>query len=93
MTELSVVSAVYGCRDCLKTLYERLCASVSQVTDDFELIFVDDRSPDGAWEVLCDLARQDPRVRAFRLSRNFGETAAITAALDGGDRLRSRGTT
>ena len=81
MKALSVVSAVYGCRDCLVALYERLCASASQVTDDFELVFVDDRSPDGAWDVLRELARRDPRVRAYRLSRNFGETAAVTAGL------------
>ena len=86
MTELTVVCAVYGCRDCLHPLYERLCASAAQVTDDFELVFVDDRSPDGAWDVLRDLAARDPRVQAYRLSRNFGETAAITAGLS-----RSRG--
>jgi len=38
-------------------------------------------SPDGAWAALRNLANRDPRVRAFRLSRNFGETAAITAGL------------
>jgi polyisoprenyl-phosphate glycosyltransferase len=86
MVELSVVSAVYGCRECLIGLYERLCAAASEVTNDFELIFVDDRSPDGAWSVLSELARRDSRVRAYRLSRNFGETAAITAGLS-----RSRG--
>ena len=86
MTHLSVVCAVYGCRDCLHALYERLCASAAQVTDDYELVFVDDRSPDGAWDVLRDLAARDPRVQAYRLSRNFGETAAITAGLS-----RSRG--
>jgi len=89
MTELAVVCAVYGCRDCLPALYERLCTSASEVTDDFELVFVDDRSPDGAWDVLRDLAARDPRVRAYRLSRNFGETAAITAGLS---RSRARWT-
>jgi dolichol-phosphate mannosyltransferase len=44
-------------------------------------VFIDDRSVDGGWEVLCSLARLDPHVRAFRLSRNFGQDAAITAGL------------
>lgn len=79
--ELSVVVPVYGCSGALRVLHERLVASVSQVTPSFELIFVDDRSPDGSWTTLTELAGADPRVRAFRLSRNFGQHAAITAGL------------
>ena len=81
VTELSVVVAVYGCRGALRVLHERLVASVSEVTSSFELIFVDDRSPDGSWAILTELADADPRVRGFRLSRNFGQHAAITAGL------------
>jgi len=78
---LSVVVPVYGCADCLVALHDRLSRSVVSVTDRYELIFVDDRSLDGGWEVLRSLARRDPHVRAFRLSRNFGQDAAITAGL------------
>jgi len=59
MTELSVVCAVYGCRDCLMALYERLCASAAQVTEDFELVFVDDRRPGAA----ARLGRRAGRTR------------------------------
>ena len=84
---LSVVVPVYGCRDCLRPLYARLVAALEPVAGaDFELVFVDDRSPDGSWDVLVSLAAEDGRVRAVRLSRNFGQHAAITAGLD-----RSRG--
>ncbi len=79
--ELSVVVPVYGCAQCLPVLHERLTRSVGQVTDRYELVFVDDRSVDGGWEVLVGLASEDPHVRAFRLSRNFGQHAAITAGL------------
>jgi polyisoprenyl-phosphate glycosyltransferase len=51
------------------------------VSDDFELVFVDDRSADGSWPVLRELAASDPDVRVVRLSRNFGQHAAITAGL------------
>jgi dolichol-phosphate mannosyltransferase len=51
------------------------------VTDRYEIVFVDDRSLDDGWSVLQRLARTDDRVRAFRLSRNFGQDAAITAGL------------
>jgi polyisoprenyl-phosphate glycosyltransferase len=79
--ELSVVVPVYGCRECLATLHERLTASLASVTPSYELLFVDDRSPDGAWTTLSDIADGDPAVRGIRLSRNFGQQAAITAGL------------
>ena len=79
--ELSVVVPVYGCADCLLALHDRLSRSVTEVSERYELVFIDDRSVDGGWDVLCSLARRDPHVRAFRLSRNFGQDAAITAGL------------
>jgi polyisoprenyl-phosphate glycosyltransferase len=79
--QLSVVVPVYGCGNCLVGLHERLTRSVGKMTDGYELVFVDDRSVDDGWAVLLRLARADPHVRAFRLSRNFGQDAAITAGL------------
>ena len=79
--ELSVVIPVYGCADCLDALHERIVAACGQVTDDFEVVYVDDRSPDSAWDKLQELAA-DPRVRAIRFTRNFGQQAAITAGLE-----------
>lgn len=84
--ELSVVIPVYGCSRSLPELHRRLVASIEPLTGDFEVVLVDDASPDGAWPVLCELAEADPRVRLLRLSRNFGQHAAITAGL-----TRSRG--
>lgn len=82
MTEIAVVSPVYGCGDCLVTLHRRLTETLAPLTADYEIILVDDRSPDGAWGVMQDLAARDPRVRILRLSRNFGQHAAITAGLE-----------
>jgi glycosyltransferase involved in cell wall biosynthesis len=79
--ELSVVVPVYGCAGCLAALHERLTRTMAQVTGRYELVFVDDRSVDDGWAVLQRLAREDSHVRAFRLSRNFGEAAAVTAGL------------
>ena len=78
---LSVVVPVYGCADCLVALNTRLTDSVKQITDRYEFVFVDDRSVDDGWAVLVGLAREDAHVRAYRLSRNFGQDAAITAGL------------
>lgn len=81
MTEISVVIPVYNCAGCLRALHERLTASLAQITPDYEIVLVDDRSRDGAWEILGELARADAHLRAVRLSRNFGQHAAITAGL------------
>jgi glycosyltransferase involved in cell wall biosynthesis len=81
MAELSVVVPVYGCRDCLEQLHQRLTKAVRSITTSYEIVFVDDRSRDGAWPVLESLAVADTRVKAVRLSRNFGQHAAITAGL------------
>lgn len=78
---LSVVIPVYKCAECIPHLHKRLVSSLAEVTDDYELIFVDDRSPDDSWSLLSELAVRDPRVRLIRLSRNFGQHAAITAGL------------
>ncbi len=86
MTEISVVIPVYNCAGCLPALHARLTATLSALTPDYEIVLVDDRSRDGAWEILTELARSDRRLRVVRLSRNFGQHAAITAGL-----TRSRG--
>jgi glycosyltransferase involved in cell wall biosynthesis len=81
VVELSVVVPVYRCESCLRPLYERLTRSLSEITPDYELVFVDDRSPDDGWATLLELAALDSHVRAIRLSRNFGQHPAITAGL------------
>jgi dolichol-phosphate mannosyltransferase len=79
--ELSVVIPVYNCAGCLRALHARLTAALAQVTPDYEIVLVDDRSVDGAWEIMRELAHGDQRLRIVRLSRNFGQHAAITAGL------------
>jgi glycosyltransferase involved in cell wall biosynthesis len=79
--ELSVVIPVYRCESCLRELHRRLTESLEWTAGSYELIFVEDRGPDGSWEVLRSLSDGDPHARAYRLSRNFGQHAAITAGL------------
>lgn len=81
MVELSVVVPVYRCADCVSVLYDRIAAAVEPLGLEWELIFVDDRSPDAAWARIRALAESSARVRGIRLSRNFGQHAAITAGL------------
>lgn len=79
--DLSVVIPVYGCAACLEALHARLSMTLTTAVDSFEVIYVDDRAPDNAWPILERLADGDPRIVALRLSRNFGQHAAITAGL------------
>lgn len=79
--EISVVVPVYGCGGCLRPLHARLVDALESITAGYEIVYVDDRSPDDAWVTLSALAADDAHVRAIRLSRNFGQHAAITAGL------------
>jgi glycosyltransferase involved in cell wall biosynthesis len=80
--ELSIVTPVYGCVGCLDALHRRIAATLGRTGTSWELVLVDDASPDGSWARIEELATGDGRVRALQLSRNFGQHAAITAGLD-----------
>lgn len=82
MVQISVVTPVYGCSTYLYELYFRLIKILEKITTDFEIIFVNDGSPDGAWNTIIELANKDQRVMGLNLSRNFGQHCAITAGLD-----------
>jgi dolichol-phosphate mannosyltransferase len=79
---ISVVSPVYGCAGCLRELVARLQATLSALGESWEIVLVDDASPDSAWPVARELGAADARVKAIALSRNFGQHHAISAGLD-----------
>ncbi|WP_164516552.1 glycosyltransferase family 2 protein [Minwuia thermotolerans] len=78
---ISVVSPVYGCRNCLEALCDAVRSAFDKAGLDWELLLVDDRGPDDPWPLICDLAEVDKRVRGVRLSRNHGQHLAIWAGL------------
>lgn len=80
--ELSVVIPVYGCKFALLELYLRLRSELEAFIPDFEIILINDSSPDDAWSIISDLSLKDNRVKGINLSRNFGQHYAITAGLD-----------
>ena len=81
--KISVVSPIYGCKECLFELYDRLVKTLSQITENFEIILVNDACPQSSWERIVMLCAKDSRVKGINLSRNFGQHYAITAGLDG----------
>jgi len=78
---ISVVVPVYGCLSCLDILCQQLETSLQTLTEHFEIILVDDRSPDNWWSHIETLQDKYSSVQGLRLSRNYGQQIAITAGL------------
>jgi dolichol-phosphate mannosyltransferase len=82
MPHLSIVTPVYRAEACLEELYRRLVAALTGITQDFEIIMVEDRGGDRSWDIIQVLAQRDARVKGIQFSRNFGQHYGITAGLD-----------
>ncbi len=81
LPQLTVVSPVYRAEGCIEELHRRLTDVLVAMGIDYEIVFVEDGSPDRSAEVLSRIAKRDPRVTALLLSRNFGQAPAILAGL------------
>ncbi len=83
MPQFSIVTPVYRSSESLVTLYERIQKTMDEfISEEFELIMVNDASPGNDWEIIRTLADRDARVKGINLSRNFGQYYALTAGLD-----------
>jgi putative glycosyltransferase len=80
--KLSIVTTLYNSAPTVAEFYRRSVAAAEAVCDDFEIVMVDDGSPDESLAVACRIARQDDRVRVIELSRNFGHHKAMMTGLD-----------
>jgi dolichol-phosphate mannosyltransferase len=78
---LSIVSPVYRAENIVEELVRQVKESVSTITEDFEIILVNDASPDNSWAKIALECENDIRVKGIDLSRNFGQHYAITAGL------------
>ena len=79
--KISVVSPVYGCASALPELVEKLKQTLERITPNYEIILVNDGSPDNAWELISQFASEDSRIKGICLSRNFGQHPAIFCGL------------
>lgn len=79
--KLSIVSPVYRAEKIVEELVKQIKIAVSTITDDFEIILVNDYSPDNSWLKIVEECAKDTRVKGIDLSRNFGQHYAITAGL------------
>lgn len=81
MSKISIVVPVYYNADTLMLLYEDMKEKILGKLGEYELVFVDDGSGDESWEIMNEIRKLDVNVRCVRLSRNFGEHAALLAGL------------
>jgi len=79
--KLSIVSPVYHGEKMLDELVLRLHAAINPLTSDYDIILVNDCSPDNSWEKINEICARDKQVKGINLSRNFGQPYAITAGL------------
>ena len=78
---LTVVSPVYYGETMVHELVSRLKKSLALITEDYNIILVNDYSPDNSWSMILNECADDERIKGINLSRNFGQHNAITAGL------------
>ncbi|MDH3998762.1 MAG: glycosyltransferase family 2 protein, partial [Desulfuromonadales bacterium] len=79
---ISVVTTLYRSAPYLDEFYRRVKESVAAISDDYEIVMVNDGSPDDSLTLAIALSEQDSRVKVIDLSRNFGHHNAIVAGLN-----------
>jgi putative glycosyltransferase len=80
--KLSIVTTLYKSGPYVEEFHRRASEAAQRITDDFEIVMVDDGSPDNSLDIACTIARSDRRVRIVELSRNFGHHKALMTGLD-----------
>ena len=81
LPHISVVIPEYYGENMVHELVSRINDSVSRITDNYEIILVNDASPDNSWLKIQEECATNPKVKGVNLSRNFGQQYAITAGL------------
>lgn len=75
--DISIVIPLLNEEDSLKELYAWIDKTMQKHNFDYEIIFVDDGSTDGSWQVIQDLHKENPVVKAIKFQRNYGKSAAL----------------
>jgi len=79
--KFSIVTTMFLSAPHLREFYHRMARSVQILSDDYEMVFVNDGSPDNSLDIALDLQKLDPKIRVIDLSRNFGHHKAVMAGL------------
>lgn len=81
-TTLSIVIPIYNEKENIRESYDEVSAILENLGHDYEVIYVDDGSTDGSFGLLSDLCKTSGHVKAIRLRRNSGQSAAMSAGFD-----------
>jgi putative glycosyltransferase len=79
--KLSIVTTLYKSTPYVEEFHRRASEAAQRITDDYEIVMVDDGSPDNSLDIACKLAQQDAHIRVIELSRNFGHHKAMMTGL------------
>ena len=79
---LSILIPIFNEEENIPSLYDRLLAALKKIGRPYEVIFIDDGSSDGSLEILLDISKKNSNVKIISFSRNFGQTAALSAGID-----------
>ncbi len=82
LPKVSIVVPFHNEEENIPLLYSEIQRVMAEITDDYELVFVDDKSSDGTVGAILAQARRDPRVVCIKLRRNHGQTGALAAGFD-----------
>ena len=80
--KVSIVSPIYLAEKIIPELVRKIEESVSQLTNNYEIILIDDRGPDNSWEKIEEQCQLNNKVIGLKLSRNFGQHNAIKAGIE-----------
>jgi dolichol-phosphate mannosyltransferase len=79
--DISIVSPVYKAESLISNLVIQIRHAIKPLNENFEILLIEDGSPDKSWEQIEKLCLQFPEIRGIQLSRNFGQHHAISAGL------------
>lgn len=79
--KLSVVIPVYKSQETIELLTQKLIDELNKITNDYEIIYVNDDSPDNSWDIIQKLCKENPKIIGISLSRNFGQHPAILCGI------------
>ena len=79
--KITVISPVYSAEKIVDDLVKRLHQQLSTITNNYEILLVEDCGPDNSWQKIEENCSRDKRVKGIKLSRNFGQHYAISAGM------------
>lgn len=79
---ISVISPVYGAQGIVHNLVNQIENSLQEITEEYEVLLIEDNSPDRSWSEILKVAANNKKVKGIKLSRNFGQHNAISAGME-----------